>query len=197
MTNRLLARFAGALALMALPALAAPIQTSLDLESVPKSKRTELGLYVTAEEAHRAIAADPSIVFIDVRDPHEVMFVGHPTPADANIPVKIATDRFDEKKGVYQMQDNPDFVAAVDRLLAAQGLDRSAPIVVMCRSGGRSAAAVKRLAEAGFANVWNMIDGFEGDKSKAGARDVNGWRNAGLPWAYEIEPEKAWRPATE
>jgi len=24
---------------------------------------------------------------------------------------------------------------------------------------------------------------------------MNGWRNAGLPWSYEIDPDVAWRPA--
>lgn len=34
----------------------------------------------------------------------------------------------------------------------------------MCRSGGRSAAAVNLLAGAGFTNVYNITDGMEGDK---------------------------------
>ena len=37
-------------------------------------------------------------------------------------------------------------------------------ILVTCRSGGRSAKAVNQLAEAGFKNVYNITDGFEGDK---------------------------------
>ena len=36
-------------------------------------------------------------------------------------------------------------------------------IVAMCRSGGRSAFAINMLAKAGFVNVYNIIDGFEGD----------------------------------
>lgn len=31
-----------------------------------------------------------------------------------------------------------------------------------------------------------FVDGFEGDKGESGARDVTGWRNAGLPWTYKI-----------
>ncbi|WP_081712036.1 MULTISPECIES: hypothetical protein [unclassified Halomonas] len=26
-------------------------------------------------------------------------------------------------------------------------------------------------------------------------RAVNGWRNSGLPWSYEVDPDVAWRPA--
>jgi hypothetical protein len=36
----------------------------------------------------------------------------------------------------------------------------------MCRSGHRSAMAVNLLAEAGFKNVFNIIDGMEGDMVK-------------------------------
>ncbi len=39
-------------------------------------------------------------------------------------------------------------------------LDRDAHIVVHCRSGGRSASAVKVLRGAGFANVWNLNGGI-------------------------------------
>ena len=39
-------------------------------------------------------------------------------------------------------------------------LDRSAHIVVHCRSGGRSANAVKLMRGAGFMNVWNVNGGI-------------------------------------
>jgi adenylyltransferase/sulfurtransferase len=39
-------------------------------------------------------------------------------------------------------------------------LDRSAHIVVHCRSGGRSANAVKALRGSGFENVWNLNGGI-------------------------------------
>ncbi len=43
-----------------------------------------------------------------------------------------------------------------DRLDA---LDRNRPVVVYCRSGGRSAAAAKLLAGAGFPHIVNMLGG--------------------------------------
>jgi rhodanese-related sulfurtransferase len=73
-------------------------------------------------------------------------------------------------------------------------------IIVMCRSGVRSAAAVNELAEAGFVAVYNIINGFEGDKLKAsgscnkGKRIVNGWKNSGAPWTYNLEPELVYLP---
>lgn len=39
-------------------------------------------------------------------------------------------------------------------------LDRSAHIVVYCRSGGRSAKAVTALRGAGFENAWNVQGGI-------------------------------------
>jgi rhodanese-related sulfurtransferase len=43
------------------------------------------------------------------------------------------------------------------------------PLVVMCRSGSRSATAAARLKKAGFEQVYNLNGG------------VMAWRNAGLP----------------
>ena len=39
-------------------------------------------------------------------------------------------------------------------------LDQSAPIVVYCRSGARSAKAVIAMRDAGFKNVWNLQGGI-------------------------------------
>ena len=65
----------------------------------------------------------------------------------------------------------------------------------MCRSGGRSAMAVNTLAKAGFTNVYNIIDGMEGDAVKdpgsvyQGQRLKNGWKNSGIPWTYQPDPQ--------
>lgn len=56
--------------------------------------------------------------------------------------------------------------------------------------------AVNRLAEAGFSNVYQIIDGFEGDPVKDpesvynGQRLRNGWKNSGIPWTYQPDPER-------
>lgn len=43
---------------------------------------------------------------------------------------------------------------------AAKGWDRTSEIIVVCRSGGRSATAAKLLAQAGFGRVANMTGGM-------------------------------------
>ena len=159
---------------------------------VPKAKQTSLGLYLTPKDAALALETNPKILFLDVRDPLEVAFVGHPTPVDAIVPLLLGTHDFDPKTNAYRMVPNTDFVADVRALIEREGLEKSDPIIVMCRSGGRSAAAVEQLAKAGYTAVWNLVEGFEGDQDDAGERAVNGWRNSGLPWTYKLTPEKAW-----
>lgn len=175
---------AAALSLGAAPALTAEI---------PESKKTRLGLYMTALEASEAAAADRGkVLFIDVRTPGEVMFVGAADATDANVPfVDLAIPTtWDAKNNRLLLVRNEAFVAKVEARLDAKRLGKSDRVIVMCRSGDRSAKAVDTLADAGFTNVWTVIDGFEGDLSKDGRRDVNGWRNAGLPWTYKLDKTK-------
>ena len=113
---------------------------------------------------------------------------------DANIPfLLIDFDYFDPKTHSYTLHRNPDFVRAVEARLKAKGLERNADVVLICRSGDRTTSAVNVLAAAGFSRVWNVVDGFEGDLVE-GRRNTNGWKNAGLPWSYRLEPAQAWVP---
>jgi rhodanese-related sulfurtransferase len=81
--------------------------------------------------------------------------------------------------------------------LSAKGLTPDSPVVLICRSGDRSAAASNLMAEAGFKTVYTVVDGFEGDLAadgpNAGQRVVNGWKNAGLPWSYRLEKSKMYK----
>lgn len=182
------------LAAAMLLAAAAPAGAgAVDPAALPEAKRTPLGLYMTAAEA--AAAAERAF-FVDVRDPLELELVGAPTGIDANIPAALLTRDYDPARRGHAWEPNPGFPAEVEAALAARGFGKDHPILVSCRSGGRSALAARRLIAAGFTEVWNVVDGFEGDMDRAtGARDMNGWRNAGLPWSYEIAPEVAWRRA--
>jgi rhodanese-related sulfurtransferase len=135
---------------------------------LPESKRTSLGLYVTATAAYEKWKRDPGKVkIVDVRTPEEFHTVGFPEMA-ARIPLTRSAE---------------EFVPLVRR--AAKPDDT---ILVMCRSGNRSAVAVEMLAKAGFKNAYTVVDGFEGDRNTDpsspdyGKRTVNGWKNAGLPW---------------
>lgn len=154
---------------------------------LPKAKQTSLALYHTAEEAYsKWLAAPDQIKILDVRTLEEYVFIGH-APMAWNIPLVYQTHEWDAENGRFAMLPNPDFLAQVKEV--AKPTDT---IMVMCRSGGRSAMAVNLLAEAGFTNVYNITDGFEGDKITdpssiyKGKRLRNGWKNSPIPWTYEV-----------
>ena len=158
---------------------------------LPEGKQTTLGLYVTAKDAYEMWKAAPDdVAVIDVRTPEEYALIGHAEMA-WNVPLGFITYQRTDGKFEHGVNMNPDFVAEVKGLS-----DPTATLLVMCRSGGRSAMAVNQLAAAGFVNVFNITDGMEGDKVKdpesvfLGKRVKNGWKNWGLPWTYSFDPEK-------
>jgi rhodanese-related sulfurtransferase len=80
------------------------------------------------------------------------------------------------------MQRNPAFVDEVRAELARRDWPEDSVILLLCRSGERSAIAADALAAAGLPRVFTIVDGFEGDLGASGQRIVNGWKNAGAPW---------------
>mgnify|MGYP001287926032 CR=1 FL=1 len=121
------------------------------------------------KEAHEFLRKTPDALFVDVRSDAEFFFVGHPEGA-----VRVAW--FD---GV-DWTPNPHFVGEV-RKLAGNSFDR--PVVLICRSGRRSADAGTALEADGFTQVYNVVHGFEGDLNERRQRGhLNGWRFDGLPW---------------
>ncbi len=56
-------------------------------------------------------------------------------------------------------------------------------MLLICRSGKRTADAGRVLEAAGFTDVAHVVHGFEGDLDTGFHRStVNGWRHDGLPW---------------
>jgi rhodanese-related sulfurtransferase len=130
---------------------------------------------ITPPEAWARLNEDENAVLLDVRTTMEYEYVGHPLEA-VHLPWKEAPD----------MQVDPDFVAK-----ARETLRRARPgrepegltVMTLCRSGARSKAAGEALAEAGFHEVYNVAEGFEGDKDEYNHRgNINGWRHHNLPW---------------
>jgi rhodanese-related sulfurtransferase len=165
---------------------------------LPQAKQTVLGLYLTAREAWQRCLAEPAQVkLIDVRTPEELLFVGH-APLAWNVPAFAQVYEWDAGKGKFPMTYHPDFVARV-RSVAGPG----DTLLVMCRSGGRSALAANLLAQAGFTEVFNVVDGMEGDtvsdpgSAFHGQRLRNGWKNSGCPWTYGLTPERLLLPGRE
>jgi len=125
-------------------------------------------------QAHAQIVADPLAVLIDVRSRMEFDYVGHPIGA-LHVPWK----EFPE------WTVNSGFVDAVRELLRAEDgvAPEARPVYLLCRSGARSLAAAEELVRHGFSRVYNIEEGFEGDKDAENHRStINGWRFRGLPW---------------
>ena len=163
--------------------------------------QAEEALSITPEETLNMVQEQgDDVLFIDVRDPVEIMFIGFTDAVDRNIPFQMVDrTRFNEEKAVFAMDINENFVAQVDEALADKGLDRDALIITMCRSGSaRGKPSADYLLERGFSNVKYVDHGFQGDSLKEGPqkgmRLKNGWQNSGLPWSSKANPEKIYRP---
>jgi rhodanese-related sulfurtransferase len=104
------------------------------------------------------------------------------------------TPEYDPKRQTYKLELNPDFPLAFSQYISDHGLGKDSKVVLMCRSGSRSAKAANLLADMGYKNVYSLVDGFEGDKLKEGPnkgkRLANGWKNSNLAWSYKIDPEQ-------
>lgn len=174
---------------------------AVDGAALPQAKQTTAGRYLDAREAYALKQKmGATAYFVDVRTRYEVMYLGMPSVADANIPYVDHPDDapWDDKAGRFKLDVNSGFGGELMRRLAAQGLGKDSTIILMCRSGDRSARAANLLSQLGYSNVYSVVDGFEGDLAasgpKQGQRVVNGWKNADLPWSYKLDKERMYIP---
>ncbi|MGM0594598.1 MAG: rhodanese-like domain-containing protein [Pseudomonadota bacterium] len=131
---------------------------------------------LTPKQAWQLLQEEPRATLVDVRSNMEFLFVGHPTGA-VHIPWIDEPD----------WDINPHFVRQVRELMLggvhAGKQGESAPVILICRSGNRSLEAGRKLLAAGFDNVINVADGFEGELDDNHHRSsLGGWRYEGLPW---------------
>ena len=152
---------------------------------------------ISAQEAYNKIKqGDPKVLLIDVRDPVEIMFTGFTDAVHVNIPYLIV-DRttWDDKRGNFRPNYNPNFVSDVKAELAKRGLGNDTEIITMCRSGSeRGEPSADYLRDNGFVNARYIVNGFQGAAIKegpqAGFRLQNGWQNSGLPWSMKMNKAK-------
>lgn len=175
---------------------------STNWEALPEAKQTHVKLYLTPRQAFEMKTSSPTgVAFFDVRTRAEAMYVGMASPVDALVPFvehqELMSD-WDDKRGIYKLEPNQDFVPEVERRMQSLGLPKDAALILMCRSGDRSARAADRLAQAGYTHVYSVTEGFEGDRASSGAqqgqRVVNGWKNTGLPWSYTLDKARMYFP---
>lgn len=133
---------------------------------------------IDVKEAWNLLERTPSALVVDVRTRAEWTYVGIPDlRALGRAPLLLEWQSFPT------MQVNPGFVASLSQEVERLGLDRSAPVLFLCRSGVRSLAAAMAAAVEGYAETWNIAGGFEGPLDSDGHRGrVDGWKAKGLPW---------------
>jgi rhodanese-related sulfurtransferase len=115
----------------------------------------------------QALRDSDGAIIVDVRSRAELDFVGR-IPGSVEI----------ELKTYPGMQPNPNFLPQLK-----QAVPTAAKVMFICRSGARSHDAALAATSAGYGSVFNVLEGFEGDRNPDGHRNtVGGWRAAGLPW---------------
>jgi rhodanese-related sulfurtransferase len=117
------------------------------------------------------LASSGQAVLVDVRSNEERTFVGH-IPGSVHVPWASGT----------ALTRNPRFIRELEAKLG--GKDKL--VLLLCRSGKRSALAAEAAAKAGLAFAFSVLEGFEGDLDHRQQRGhLNGWRQRGLPWVQD------------
>lgn len=122
---------------------------------------------LSPRQAYEFLRDTPGAVLIDCRSETEFLFVGHPVNA-----IHVA------------WQEGPDWAINTEFVEQVRAEAKTTqPVVLICRSGNRSADAGLALERAGYGEVYNVSEGFEGDRDEHFHRGtIGGWRFHGLPW---------------
>jgi rhodanese-related sulfurtransferase len=124
-------------------------------------------------EAWRLVESGQAVL-VDVRSTEERKFVGH-VPESLHVAWATGT----------ALIRNPRFVRELEAKLVPNG-GKDAVVLLLCRSGNRSALAAEAATKAGFSHVFNVLEGFEGEIDERGHRgSLGGWRSHDLPWVQD------------
>ncbi len=123
---------------------------------------------LTPREAAEVLQLAPAAKLVDVRSKAELELVGR-VPQATHI----------EWAFYPGMVANPDF----GKHLQMQ-VDQESLVMFLCRTGGRSHNAAVTASQLGFAEAYNVLEGFEGDTDPSSKQrgKINGWKAADLPW---------------
>jgi rhodanese-related sulfurtransferase len=153
-------------------ALLAPTAEDLILERAAQSARADGLPYagVIAPIDAWALIESGRAVLVDVRSAEERKFVGYVADS-VHVPWATGTS----------LTRNPRFLRELEAKVA-----RDDVVLLLCRSGKRSALAAEAATRIGFTNAFNVLEGFEGDLDGAGRRGTTGgWRFRGLKWLQD------------
>lgn len=123
---------------------------------------------LTPHEAFDVLQDNPAAVLVDVRSQAELELVGR-VPQTTHIEWAFYPGMVPNPKFAEQLQSQ---------------VDKGLTVIFMCRTGGRSHNAAVIAQQLGYDNVYNMLEGFEGEANSLKQRTlINGWKHAGLPWS--------------
>jgi rhodanese-related sulfurtransferase len=121
----------------------------------------------------RELFCSGQAVLVDVRSAEERAFSGL---VEGSLPMPWATGT--------ALTRNPRFVRELEAKVAKHGAKDA--VLLLCRSGKRSALAAEAATKAGFGPAFNAQDGFEGEIDAQRHRGGSGgWRFHGLPWVQD------------
>ena len=133
---------------------------------------------VDVEATWNGLTSSPRSQLVDVRTRAEWTYVGIPDLG----PLGKRTVLVEWQTFPDQAVD-PRFAERLAGELKALGVQLDDDLFFICRSGSRSLAAAKVMAEVGYRACHNVAGGFEGpldDERHRGS--AGGWKAAGLPW---------------
>ena len=127
---------------------------------------------VTPPIAYQKLKETKDAILIDCRTEQEWINIGVPDLSTINKSVlKIELLRQDQSI-------NHGFIEQVEEYTSHE-----TPLYLICRSGARSAAACKILLKAGFNDITNVAEGFEGHSyQEEHPKVIEGWKSHSLPW---------------
>ncbi len=133
---------------------------------------------VDVETVWKTLQSDPRSQLVDVRTRAEWTYVGTPDLGPVGKrPLHVEWQTFPDQA------IDPRFAERLAGDLKALGVGLNDELFFICRSGSRSRAAAKAMAEIGYSACHNVACGFEGPLDDGRHRgDLAGWKAAGLPW---------------
>jgi rhodanese-related sulfurtransferase len=125
---------------------------------------------LTPSEAQDVLTLTSAAKLVDVRSRAELELVGR-------IPAAVAI----EWSFYPGWQANPDFATHLE-----MQVDKESLVMFICRTGGRSHNAAVLANQLGFAEAYNVLEGFEGaaEPETKQRGKINGWKIAELPWTH-------------
>ena len=163
-------------------------------------------------EAYDYLNTLPDTYLIDVRTKAEYEYLGHPNNAYL-YPYMLLTDKLIKNgdKYAYKTMKNKDFLSEITK-----SFKKTDNLLILSRDGAVSALAAKDISGAGFKNVYDIKDGFEGAEFPTfddpnvqkyyrqlakrykiegyQQRRHYGWQWWGLPWTYEMDSKYIYPP---